>query len=134
MDKLGTYTQSAHILDRWHDVAVVLSPICGVAIDAPALGHLSVIHDDCLMLHAIIFPFVGTYSGTQLFSQLIRDCSMQRGNGKRCAVLAGLLGVCFLHPGDDGVYRAGLQIGEMGALLPVCPIVYGILPLIVFCY
>ena len=59
---------------------------------------------------------------------------MHRGNGKRCAVCAGLVGGSFPHTGDDGVFRARLQVGEMAAALPGRPIVYGILPGIVFCY
>lgn len=77
VDKLDTYPQSAHILDRWHAVAVVTSPICGVARDAPALRHIIRIHIDRRMLLAVIFPFVGTYHGTQLF----RYITVGKGGG-----------------------------------------------------
>ena len=134
MDKLDAYPQSAHILDCWHAVSVATSLICGVARDAPAIGHLILIHDDRLMLHAVIFPFVGICNDSKLFLQLLRDGKMHRGNFKRLAVRAGLVGGCFLHTGNDGVLRAGLQIFELAAFLPVCPVVYGILPSTAFCY
>ena len=134
VDKLDAYPQSARILDLWYVVAEAVSLICGVARDAPALGHLSVIHNDRLVLLAVIFPFVGTCNSAKLVLQLIRDGKMHRGNGKRCAVCAGLVGGSFPHTGDDGVFRARLQVGEMAAALPGRPIVYGILPGIVFCY
>ena len=134
VDKLDAYPQSARILDLWYVVAEALSLICGVARDAPALGHLFVIHNDRLVLLAVIFSLVGTYNSAKLVLQLIRDGKMYRGNGKRRAVRTGLVGGCFLHTGDDGVFRARLQVGEMAAALPGRPIVYGILPGIVFCY
>ena len=134
VDKLDAYPQSARILDLWYAVAVAGSLICGVARDAPALGHLSVIHNDRLVLLAVIFPFVGTCNSAKLVLQLTRDFNMHRGNGEGCAVCAGLVGGSFPHAGDDGVYRAGLQVGEKAASLPGRPIVYGILPGTVFCY
>ena len=134
VDKLDAYTQSARILDLWYAVAEAVSLIGGVALDAPAGGQISVIHDDRLVLFAVIFPFVGTCNSAKLALQLIRDVQMHRGNGEGCAVCAGLVGGSFLHTGDDGVFRAGLQVGEMAAALPGRPIVYGILPGTVFCY
>ena len=56
---------------------------------------------------------------------------MHRGNIEGCAVPAGLVGGSFPHTGDDGVSRAGLQVGEMAAALPGRPIVYGILPFVI---
>ena len=131
VDKLDAYPQSARILDLWYAVAEAVSLICVVARDAPALGHLSVIHGDRPMLHAVIFPFVGTCNSTKLVLQLTRDVHMHRGNGKRRAVRTGLVGGCFLHTGDDSVFRARLQVGEMAAALPGRPIVYGILPFVI---
>ena len=134
VDKLDAYPQSARILDLWYAVAEAVSLICGVARDGPVLGHLSVIHNDRLVLHAVIFSLVGTCNSAKLALQLTRDVHMYRGNGKRRAVRTGLVGGCFLHTGDDGVFRAGTQVFEKAAALPVCPIVYGILPGSVFCY
>ena len=134
VDKLDAYPQRARILDPWYAVAEVVSLICGVARDDPADGQLSGIHNDRLVLLAVIFPFVGTCNSAKLVLQLTRDVHMHRGNGEGCAVLAGLVGGCFLHTGDDGVFRAGTQVFEKAAALPVCPIVYGILPGTVFCY
>ena len=132
--KLDAYPQSARILDLWYAVAVAGSLICGVARDGPAGGQLSGLHNDRLVLLAVIFPFVGTCNSAKLVLQLIRDGKMHRGNIEGYAVLAGLVGGSFPHTGDDGVYRAGLQVFEKAASLPAIPIVYGILPGIVFCY
>ena len=134
VDKLDAYPQSARILDLWYAVAVAGSLICGVARDAPALGHLIVIHNDRLVLIAVIFSLVGTYNSAKLVLQLIRDGKMHRGNLEGRAVRTGLVGGCFPHTGDDGVFRAGNQVFEKAASLPVCPIVYEILPGTVFCY
>ena len=62
------------------------------------------------------------------------NCGADGGDFEGCAVPAGLVGGSFPHTGDDGVFRAGNQVFEMAASLPVCPIVYGILPGTVFCY
>ena len=132
--KLDAYPQSARILDLWYVVAEAVSPICGVARDGPAGGQLGGIHNDRLVLIAVIFPFVGTCSSAKLVPQLIRDGKMHRGNIEGCAVPAGLVGGSFPHAGDDGVFRAGTQVFEKAVSLPVCPIVYGILPGTVFCY
>ena len=129
--KLDAYPQSARILDLWYAVAVAGSLICGVARDGPAGGQLSGLHNDRLVLLAVIFPFVGTCNSAKLVLQLIRDGKMHRGNIEGYAVLAGLVGGCFLHTGDDGVFRARLQVGEMAAALPGRPIVYGILPFVI---
>ena len=62
------------------------------------------------------------------------NCGADGGDLEGFTVCTGLVGGSFLHTGDDGVFRAGLQVGEMAAALPVRPIVYGILPGTVFCY
>ena len=62
------------------------------------------------------------------------NCGADGGDLEGCAVPAGLVGGCFLHTGDNGVFRARPQVGEMAAALPGRPIVYGILPGTVFCY
>ena len=83
------------------------------------------------MFHAVIFSLVGPCNSTKLALHLIRDASMHRGNVEGFTVRTGLVGGCFLHTGDDGVFRAGLQVGELAAFLPVIPIVYGILPFVI---
>ena len=62
------------------------------------------------------------------------NCGADGGDFEGFTVPAGLVGGSFPHTGDDGVFRARLQVGEMAAALPGRPIVYGILPGIVFCY
>ena len=65
---------------------------------------------------------------------LFCNCGADGGDLEGFTVRTGLVGGRCLHTGDDAVFRARLQVGEMAAVLPIRPIVYGILPGTVFCY